>query len=195
MISLHELFNYYKIKPQDIKLIRHGNAEIQILETFRNNIQKLEAYQSIQRPNKFSGAKYIAVFAPSFGTSALFLGVWEILESTSNKYFPAHVHDMIDRYEFPSFWHEEENEWYNLKRSDLLSELSERLVIEWGKATVAWVQNKNKEILEIKARNSVGDFISYDEILLSYYDLKRITTDHESNISWVTALSSVNGIY
>lgn len=195
MFSFYELLKHYGIKPQEIKLVRHGNAEIPILDTFKNNIKKLEAYQSIQRPGKFSGAKYIIVFAPTFGTSALFLGVWEILGSKISKDFTQEVHQMIDNYAFPKSWHDEDNEFYILKYTDLLSELSERLVVEWGKATVAWVQNKDKEILEIKAINLIGDFISYDDVLLSYYDLKKILNDQKSNITWHTALSSVNGIY
>ena len=195
MITLYQLFNHYGLSPQDVKLVRHSNAEIPILETFRNNIKKLEAYQSIQRPKRFSGASYIAVFAPSIATSALFLGIWEIGNSLKSKDYTPEIHSMIDYHNFPTSWHEEKGEWYNLTRSHLLEDLSERLVIEWGKATVAWVQNKDKKILQIKAKGSIGDFNSYDEVKLDYYSLKNIINDRESNISWVTALSSVNGIY
>lgn len=195
MITLYQLFNHYGLSPQEVKLVRHSNAEIPILETFRNNIKKLEAYQSIQRPKRFSGASYIAVFAPSIGTSALFLGIWKIGYSLKSKDYTPEIHSMIDCYNLPNSWHEEKGEWYNLTKSNLLEDLSERLVIEWGKATVAWVQNKDKKILEIKAKGSIGEFNSYDDVQLDYYSLKNIINYRESNISWVTALSSVNVIY
>ena len=74
-------------------------------------------------------------------------------------------------------------------------DLSQRLVIEWGKSTVSWVQSKNKDIVQVKPENSIGDFLSYDSILLSYADLQKLIKDTDSNFSWVNALSSVNGVY
>ncbi|MBT3260250.1 MAG: hypothetical protein HN366_27910, partial [Deltaproteobacteria bacterium] len=112
MISLHELFKHYGIDPKEVKLVRHGNSEIPILDTFRSNIDKLEAYQSIQNPKKFAGAKYIAVFSPSTGTASLFLGIWEIAGSVKSKDYSPKIHAMINRYNFPQSWHEEESEYY-----------------------------------------------------------------------------------
>ncbi len=73
--------------------------------------------------------------------------------------------------------------------------LSQRLVIQWGKSTVSWVQRKNKDVVQIKPVNSIGDFTSYDSIFLSYNDLQKLINDTDSNASWVNALSSVNGVY
>jgi hypothetical protein len=64
-----------------------------------------------------------------------------------------------------------------------------------GGGTVAWVQSVDKEILEIKGESSIGDFKSYDYIHLTYRELKKIIEHPSSNITWVTALSNVNGIY
>ena len=104
------------------------------------------------------------------------------------------IHSTIDKFQFPESWHTE-SVWYTLKRNTILDELSERLVIDWGKSTVSWVQTKDKKILEIKSKNSIGDFISYDEVILNFYDLKKLMTQNSGNVSWVSALSAVNGIY
>jgi len=194
MITLHQLLEYYGLNPTKVKLVRHGNAELPILDTYQNNREKFEAYQSFQKPGKFVNASHIAVFAPTIGTTALFLGLWDIIDNKNSVDFTEEIHSIIDKYHFPKSWHTDP-EWYSLKRNSTTDELSERLVVDWGKATVAWVQTKDKEILEIKGKNSIGDFVSYDEAQLSFYDLKKLMSEHSSNLSWVSALSSVNGIY
>jgi len=194
MITLHQILEHYGFTPSQVKLVRHGNAEIPILETYQSNIKKFEAYQSFQKPGKFAGASHIAVFAPTQGTTALFIGLWSIKEQKLSNNFTTEIHALIDDNDLPTSWHTG-TEWYSLERNKEIDELSERLVIDWGKAVISWVQNKDKEILEIKGKNSIGDFVSYDEIQLSFYDLKKLMTQSSSNFSWVSALSSVNGIY
>jgi len=194
MIKLFDIFKHYKINSSKVKLVRHGNKELPILETYRVHRAKFEAYQSFQAPKKFSGASHIAVFAPTIGTTALFLGLWDIRDIKSSLEFTKKIHSIIDKFNFPEEWHTK-SEWYDLKRNAKTDELSERLVIDWGKSTVSWVQTKDKKILEIKSKNSIGDFISYDEVLLNFSDLKKLMTQYSSNASWVTALSAVNGIY
>ncbi len=194
MITLHQILKHYGFNPAQVKLVRHGNAELPVLETYQNNREKFEAYQSFQKPGKFAGASHIAVFAPTMGTTALFLGLWDIRASKNSIDLTEEIHSIIDKHHFPNSWHTD-SEWYELERNKTTDELSERLVIDWGKAVVAWVQSKDKEILEIKGKNSIGDFVSYDEVQLSFYDLKKLMSQSSSNFSWVSALSSVNGIY
>lgn len=73
--------------------------------------------------------------------------------------------------------------------------LSERLVIEWGKGTLSWVQSHDKAVVQIKPLNSIGTFTSYDKIKLSYEDLQKLRSHTDSNEAWVNALSAVNGVY
>ena len=87
MLTTHRIFEIYGLDPKKIRLVRHGNKEIQILETFRNNLSKLETYQSYQSPRKFENSKYIAVFAPYHKTTALFLGLWEIIGCKNHNEF------------------------------------------------------------------------------------------------------------
>jgi hypothetical protein len=193
MITLHQILKHYSFDPSQVKLVRHSNAEYPILETYQNNREKFEAYQSFQKPGKFAGASHIAVFAPTRGTTALFLGLWDIKGSKECSDFTEEIHSTIDKHGFPSLWHTY-NEWYELERNDRIDELSERLVIDWGKSRT-WVQRKDKEVLEIKGENSIGDFESYDQVRLSFHDLKKLMSQSVSNFSWVSALSSVNGVY
>jgi len=193
MITLHDILGHYGIEPKDVKLVRHGNREIPVLETFQNEREHFEVYQSYQAPNKFKGAKHIAVFAPGYHTSAIFLGLWDIKDYKTHKNFTKKIHDTIDKHSFPESWHKVA--WYDLRYNPILDELSERLIIDWGKSTISWVQNRDKKILEIKGENYLGDFVSYDSVQLNYYDIKKLSTDTKSNTTWMNALSSVNGIY
>jgi len=87
MITIHKILEMYDVEPSKVKLVRHGNKEIPIRETFLNNLSRLEAYQSFQKPNKFGKAKAIAVFAPYYKTTAIFLGLWDIHGYTENSKF------------------------------------------------------------------------------------------------------------
>jgi hypothetical protein len=101
---------------------------------------------------------------------------------------------LLRKHNLPEIWFENHDR-YNLKPISGMSSLSQRLVVEWGRSTVSWVQSKDKEVVQIKPVNSIGEFTSYDSILLSYTDLRKLITDTDSNVSWVNALSSVNGVY
>jgi hypothetical protein len=194
MITFFQLLEHYGIDPKGVKLVRHGNKEIPILETFRHNRKKLEAYQSFQKPGKFADASHVAVFAPSLGTSALLLGLWEIKATILTNDLTQKLHAVIDKYGFPESWHDD-HAWYDLVLNTAIDELSERLIIEWGPGTIAWVQKKDKKILEIKGEQSIGDFISYDQVRLGFYDLKKLVSHSSSNFSFASALKAVNGVY
>ena len=96
MITFHDILGHYGIKPKNVKLVRHGNREIPVLETFQNEREHFEVYQSYQAPNKFKGAKHIAVFAPGHHTSAIFLGLWDIKDYKTHKNFTKKIHDTIE---------------------------------------------------------------------------------------------------
>lgn len=194
MITFHDLLILNDINPKDVKLVRHSNIEINILDSFRNKRKYFDNYTSFQAPNKFGKANYIAVFAPGKGTSSIFLCLYSIKRYIPNKNFTKKLHSIIDKNGFPYDWHEVSN-WYDLETNPALYDLSERLIIDWGKSTVSWVQNKDKTILQIKGANSIGEFISYDDIQINYNQLQNLSKNIITNETWLNALSAVNGIY
>ena len=194
MITLFDVLRHNGIDPASVRLVRHGNKTINILDSFVTDIDRFEAYQSFQKKNRFGDAKYICVFCPARGTTAMFLGLWDIKRHIYNKDFPRRIYGTVRRLSLPKKWLESSS-WYDLKRNPILDDYSQRLVIEWGKSTVAWVQSKDKPIIEIKAPNAIGEFVSYDDIQLSFRDIKKLSASPDSNATWVNALSAVNGIY
>ena len=194
MITFHELLTSYGIGPKMVRLVRHGNKEINALDVFQNDKERFNQYSAWQKVNKFGKSKYLAMFCSARGTTALFLGLWNIEGVTLNRDLKKRHLNILKKNKLPEIWFERAVH-YQLKSSEVMNDLSERLVIEWGKSTRNWVQIKDKNIIQIKPMNSIGDFVSYDDIQLSYHDLKKLITDVDSNVSWINALSSVNGIY
>lgn len=193
-LTMHYLLKTFEIEPSDVRLVRHGNKEINILETFLEDIDKFTEYTAWQKQGKYGNSKYLAVFCPARGTTSLFLNLWEINGCIENNDLePKHL-TLLQKHGLPEKWYKKLVR-YDLKRTNLMLELSQRLVINWGKSTVSWVQRKNKDIVQIKPLNSIGDFTSFDSILLSYSNLQKLIKDTGSNTSWVNALSSVNGVY
>ncbi len=193
-LTFYDLLKIYGIDPSDVRLVRHGNKEINVLETFIDDPERFTEYTAWQKEGKYGRSKHLAVFCPARGTTSLFLGLWEIGGYTENKSLkPKHL-ALLQKHNLPETWYKHSVR-YQLKLSSTMLTLSQRLIIEWGKSTVSWVQTRNKDVLQIKPANSIGDFTSYDQILLSYADLQKLVRDTNSNASWFNALSSVNGVY
>ncbi len=194
MITIHKILEIYGVDPSKVKLVRHGNKHIPIRETFLNNLARLEVYQSYQDPNKFGKAKTIVVFAPYYKTTALFLALWDIRGCTENSKFTEDRLSELKKHELPESW-SNDGVRYDLKKNVTMNDLSERLVVEWGPAAVAWIQSKDKNVVEIKGKKSIGDFQSYSLVDLSFQGLKKLIQNPDTNLTWLKALSSVNGVY
>ena len=194
MITFYDILKLRGIDPKAVKLVRHSNKELQIMDTFHNDRSKLEAYQSFMAPRKYGIAMHIAVFAPDRGTRALFLGLWDIKKYLTNAELKKRHHNIISKYSFPDRWHDRAC-WYDLRYNNSLDDMSERLIVEWGGSTVAFVQSRNKDVIAIKEKDLVEDFISYDDVQLSYSELQQLIKSSDVNHTWINALSVVNGIY
>jgi hypothetical protein len=194
MFSLYDLLRKCDIDPSETRLVRHGNREINVLETFLNEPEKFTEYTAWQKPGKYGLSKYLVVFAPARGTTSLFLGIWQVMGVTPITALKLKHLELLTKYKLPENWFEIADR-YDLKKIAAMEYLSQRLVVEWGNSTVSWVQKRDKNIVEIKPLNSIGEFTSYDRILLSYADLQKLIYDTDSNASWVNALSAVNGVY
>ena len=194
MITAFRILEMYGVEPSTVRLVRHADKEIPIRETFVNNIGRFEAYQSFQGANKFGKAASIVVFAPYYKTTAIFLGLWDIQDYIENSQYSKETLSILKKFDLPESWMKT-TAMYRLKRNHILDDLSERLVIEWGAATVAWVQSKDKEVVEIKGKKSVDDFQSFSLVDLDFQDLKNLIQYPDTNLTWLKALSSVNGVY
>ena len=191
-MNFDDLLEMNDLNAKEFRLVRHGYKELDPLATFQNNLELFVAYQSFQLIGKFGNAKYIAVFAPHHGTQALFLGIWRIDDEIPAIDAPQKSRKLIDRFG----WQLEKDSFYKLSRAEALSELSERLVIDWGGSTVSWVQRKSdKPVVAILPPAHIQEFQSYEHAVIDRAQLERMVSNPTNNATWYNALRSVNGIY
>jgi len=194
MLTLHKLLTVYGINPEDTRILRHTDVEIPVFETFSADIDKLTEYTSWQPEGKYGSAKYLVVFCATRSTTALFLGIWKIDGVTFNKGLTEDHHRLLTKYNLPEKWFRESVR-YDLSLTSYMEDLSCRLVIDWGKSCTSWMQSIDKNIIQIKPVNSIGEFKSYDDVQLAYPELKQLVSNQGSNYVWCKALSSIKGIY
>lgn len=91
----------------------------------------------------------------------------------------------------------EDLRFFDLRPSEALSALTNRLVVEWSKDAVNWAKSGESAsafpVVEI-ADPEVVAFPGFDNVLLTYGDLRMMIEDSRY-AAWRTALGSVQGIY
>ncbi|MCG7872368.1 MAG: GIY-YIG nuclease family protein [Candidatus Thiodiazotropha lotti] len=191
-MNFDDLLKIENLNVKEFRLVRHGYKEIDPLAIFRDEPGLFDAYQAFQQIRKFGNAKYLAVFAPYHSTQALFLGVWKIEKEMPALEAPKRMRKQVEQFG----WDLSRDSYYMLKQVDNLSDLSERLVIEWGGSTVSWVQKKsNKPVIIILPPAHIQEFKSYDQVVIDREQLVKMIANPTYNATWYNALRSVNGIY
>jgi hypothetical protein len=170
------------------KLIRHSLNDIICRKCYEKGY--LEIYQCIQGKNFFNNCDYLLSFISQPGTSARFLGCYKVGEGE-----PATKSLMPKDFPAPEMFNGV-NIIYKLEKTNIMSDLVDRLIINWGKATMSWHQwaTNEKEVLAIQA-NPKYEFKGYDKVVLKFAQLKEIISDPILYENWHVALSSVNAIY
>jgi len=86
--------------------------------------------------------------------------------------------------------------YFDLQKAELLSDLENRLIIDWGRAAISWHQwaTNDKEVLAIQTSPRYA-FNGFENMILSYGELREIVSDPTLYENWHTALSSVYAIY
>jgi hypothetical protein len=84
--------------------------------------------------------------------------------------------------------------WYDLEEVPGFGDLRGRLRAVW-RAPLAWVQSKDAEIFEILPPGRVKHFSGYQDVLLSWKELKAICSHPASHPDWVSALKFTAAIY
>ncbi len=87
--------------------------------------------------------------------------------------------------------------WFDLRQSELLKSLRDRLVIEWTSDTINWAKSGRRaeamRVVEIADPEAVA-FPGYDRFVIDYPTLQAVIDDSRY-ASWRTALAAVQGIY
>lgn len=151
-----------------------------------------DLYQAVQKENKFKDSEYIVSFTDLEGTKSLLYGVFKVNGVKDILNLP----DEVAAIKEPEKWISGRYFQYNMERVDMLKDLEERLVIDWGKATISWCQKDlNKEVVEILPHGFLKPFPGYQDVLLNFDELAKVIKNPNANRHWRIMLSNVCGVY
>lgn len=177
MITIQELITRETdvFKNARVQLVRHKDNRIEYRDVLKNRATLIE-YQKEQRKEVFKNADYIVSFIGQERSKSLLFGFFKV-NTVSKK---------NDKY------------YYDLEELNICEDLIDRVVIDWGKASLAWHQKYNenpKEVIEILPKGYLGYFPGLTNFVLDFQDLINLIENPDANRDWKTHLSSVNGIY
>lgn len=136
--------------------------------------------------------EYVLSFLGAEGTEGKFLGCYKLTDT--QPFMPEHVPlDFMPEENMSA----ETHVFWQMEKTDILSDLIDRLVIDWGKSTLSWCQRATleKEVLYILPAVSDIQFVSYERVLLSFEKLCTIIYNSKSYREWEDKLSAVAGVY
>jgi hypothetical protein len=195
------------VESGNVRLVRHvmSNRKDGDWSGFDNKLkfdnELLKVFTAEQVQDKFKNAELILVFVAEEGTRCLLRGAFWCKGKTEYKNF---VIDYPKHLEFEAFKRERgirpvdssTGLYYKLEECGELAPYFNRLVIDWGKATVTWVQSiLTKEIWELRPKGFVSTFPGWINVFISHQELKAIVANPEGNKDWFQFLSEHDGVY
>lgn len=163
------------LSESKVKLVRHKDNRVEYKELIKDRDELLK-YQKEQSKHVFKDCDYICSFSGLEGSRSVFIGLFKVNSVTKKEKYH-----------------------YELEEVTGFEDLKDRLVIDWGKATISWHQwvdeNKDKLVLEIMPNGYLGEFPGLLEFTLDFSELEILIRNPEANRNWYHHLSSVNGIY
>src|SRR5581483_4299935 len=147
-----------------VKVVRHQSSVAEGPQAlYRRGLEHFELYQEYQSSPIFDGCEYIISTLGIEGTKAKFIGVYRNSGRTQQGQ-PGYVGPPTGY-----FRSSEQRFRYQLVRDRRFDPFRDRLVVEWGKSALSWHQwldQKDKEILELRPPGFVKEFSGYLDFTL-----------------------------
>jgi hypothetical protein len=180
--------DFDKENESRIKLVRHYRRDVEpdsfIYNKYKGSVYKLyrtdyalfKEWQSEQSDSKMKNVDYLVVFLAEEGCECRFIGVYRNYgpkRATSNGVSE-----------------------YAIEEVEGFEGLKDKVVIDWGKGTLSWMQNwqstKNvRRIDQVNTGDDIPYFIRYEDVILSFSQLQKVVEDKE----WKSKLESLNCVY
>lgn len=189
MLTIRELLELKGLDcKKKIKLVRHRDRRYDVEKIYREG--QIEIYQSFQAKPVFK-CDYIVSFIGFEGSYARMIGVYQVkgIKDAKNVILPK-------EFIYPEMFDADDDYYYELQEVKGFEDFNGRVVIDWGKGALSWVQwLKDKEVVEILPKGYVKTFTGYLDFILSYDELVTICENPVANREWHNMLSAVAGIY
>ncbi len=192
-MNLIQLMKSYDNHPQGtIKLVRHTREKgLDLEQLYKKGL--LNAYQRVQGKPVFDTCDYIMIFIATENDKCVFVGMYKVADKTT-------VAAIRRTQCLPDLgiedFYRDDYYYYDLQEIDFMSDLRDRLVISWGNTGIAWHQYLvEKEVVEILPVGYMKEFAGFDDLILSFADLRTIIDNKDANREWHRQLSSVAGVY
>ena len=176
------------LEPAKVKLIRHALTDKGFRSCYDKNM--VLEYTRQQKSGFSKNYDYWCVFISGKGTLAKLFACYKVGNSVPD------TSDVMPK-DFPHpEWFQGENAYFDLEHIDLLKDYEGRLMIDWGNSARMWHQKgtTEKPIVAIQA-DEKKVFSGFENLILTYDELKEIVENPTIYDAWHTALSSVNAIY
>lgn len=170
-LSLADVIAAVGLDPAKTLLVRHPLTHAPVREALSQGL--LRPYTGRQKPTFPSKHDYWLVFLGEERTSARLVTCYRNQGAVGEGLF-------------------------DLGETQILEDLRERLVIDWGPGTRSWWQHATtadrKPVLTILER-AAEPFPGFERLVLSYADLEEVVSQPRRFAQWHAALRSVNAVY
>lgn len=187
-LSFTDILKKAGLDPRRVKLFRHSMSSAQFKSCYEKKL--ILEYTATQKEGFGRGYDYWAVFISDSGTLAKFYALYKVngCQLATRAIMPAG---------FPhEDWFDGGCEYFDLEPLDLLLAYENKLIVDWGRATLAWHQRgTNEKPVVAILPDGKKVFAGFENLILTYDELKEIIENEQVYEAWHTALSSVNAIY
>lgn len=191
-ILFNSLLKSAGIDPTSVRLMRHqdGRADkdrtpYRLWRDFPDSdFITYQSRQAADADRRFR-ATYWASFVVPPTRETLFVALYEVGE-------PSPGEQGVPRVQIRNAREEGPYNVYPLRKSDLLTEFEAKLVIDWGRGALAWLQRadkQNKKVLEIRRAFIEEDWPGYLQFLKPLSEITDLPP------AWVSRLKEARGIY
>jgi hypothetical protein len=187
-IYLSDLLKRCNYNLNSTLLIRHSLKHERFIKAYRDGF--LREYTQKQSLHFFDGHDKVIVFSADEGTTAKYLKSYEVRHGDTPSVSPNCSPFLLEPYK-----EEIMHPLFEIDNDPLIT-YENKLFIEWGKAAVKWYQKgTNEKVITQLVNTSQFVFPGYENVLLTFNELKQIIDNHQTYADWHIALSSINAIY
>ncbi len=194
-LNLVDMIRISNLSLEDVVVIRHTFKKETADVWDKNDRTNFEEYQCIQPTvDFFKNKRYVIAFIADGKTYSRLVGCYEIL-----RHYPARQAKKLPGFPHPDFYDKPGHIYFEMVLTDYMSDLIDRLVIDWGAGTIGYVQY-SKEALEKKKVVSIYPdskhvFPGYNRVVWDFKTMQEYVRNESQYEEIANALKEVYAVY